>query len=241
MDISSGGVLTGVVRFIYAIICTFALSFSLDWGSRLFLWFQGRYSSKLHMLNMFQSVDPTTSIVISDVACTLLTGEMWDGSFQLKENRGEHTGPPSLSAMNGCLLRRPDFPWYSRPLPDWVTVLFAVVYSVFISMHHLQHWKERQFPVMVFIATLAFIVNRICQQYLFNSSEGASLIGGYLIGACGHLWSRVFRGTSFTVMLSGVQLLFPVSACKGDPIIKLISLLLGKPRNLWRDCCWITS
>ncbi len=216
MDLSSGGVLTGVVRFVDAIISTFALSFALDWGSRLFLFFQS-------IGGRARSVDASTQIQVRNVTCGFIDGEDWSGSWALK-NDTIITGPPTLQTLSGCSLRSQYSPWYIRPLPTWAPAFLCIAFSIFISLHHMQHWRSRQFPVMIFISCMAFIVNRIVQRYLFQESEGASLIGGFAIGLMGHLWSRLFRGTAFTVMLTGVQLLFPVSLHRARNIMSLICL-----------------
>lgn len=49
---------------------------------------------------------------------------------------------------------------------------------------------------------------------IFNHSDIVSFIGAFVVGILGNLYSRIFRGTGFVVMVPGVLFLVPVSACR---------------------------
>ncbi|CAD6588415.1 MAG: hypothetical protein CYPHOPRED_004382, partial [Cyphobasidiales sp. Tagirdzhanova-0007] len=44
---------------------------------------------------------------------------------------------------------------------------------------------------------------------IFNHSDIVSFIGSFVIGILGNLYSRLFRGTGFVVMVTGVLFLVP--------------------------------
>lgn len=47
---------------------------------------------------------------------------------------------------------------------------------------------------------------------IFDHSDIVSFIGAFVVGILGNLYSRVFRGTGFVVMVPGVLFLVPVSS-----------------------------
>ena len=46
---------------------------------------------------------------------------------------------------------------------------------------------------------------------LSGHPDYAALLGSFIVSLLGDLWSRKFGGTAFTVMLTGIWLLIPVS------------------------------
>ena len=46
-------------------------------------------------------------------------------------------------------------------------------------------------------------------HYIFNRSDVVSCIGAFVVGLLGNMYSRVFRGTAFTAMVTGVLFLVP--------------------------------
>ncbi|CAE6391455.1 unnamed protein product [Rhizoctonia solani] len=81
-----------------------------------------------------------------------------------------------------------------------------VLFGSFASMQPL---KSMQLPVMVFISCAAFAANKAANRYIFNRSDVVSAIGAFVVGVLGNLYSRVFRGTAFVVMVNGIGFLIP--------------------------------
>ena len=46
-------------------------------------------------------------------------------------------------------------------------------------------------------------------MYIFNRSDVVSAIGAFVVGVLGNLYSRIFRGTAFVVMVNGIGFLIP--------------------------------
>ena len=72
-----------------------------------------------------------------------------------------------------------------------------------------------------------------------------SFLGSFVVGILGNLYSRIFRGTGFVVMVPGILFLVPVSfACraslvrykakKADPYSLRSSSPVSPPLVVWR-------
>lgn len=57
--------------------------------------------------------------------------------------------------------------------------------------------------------SIGFITNRLATEYIFDRSDVVSFIGATVIGLLGNMYSRLFNGTAFTAMATGVLFLVP--------------------------------
>lgn len=130
------------------------------------------------------------------------------GSFTFS-NETDVTMP---NIVQGCY-RDESWGWYLQPLPPWVSYLLVPFFVLASAMANQQHWKSRQMLVIMVIACASFSVARLCNTYLGlkNHPDYVALIGSLVASILGNSYARLFGGTAYTVMLSGILLLVPVS------------------------------
>lgn len=77
--------------------------------------------------------------------------------------------------------------------------------------------------VMVTIACSSFWVTRVSDMYfgLGGMPDYVSLIGSFFVGVLGNIYARRFGGMPFTVMLTGIMLLIPVSKAMTEASLSL--------------------
>lgn len=113
-----------------------------------------------------------------------------------------------VDIVKGCY-RSPDWPWWRQPLPWWAMSFLVPTYLVFSSLNALHNFRKfRELVVMVFFACASYAVNTLANNYIrrvtFSTTAGA-----LTVGILGNTYSRVFRGSAFTSMLTGVTFLVP--------------------------------
>jgi len=116
---------------------------------------------------------------------------------------------PLLTHMHEGCFRPPGNPWYLHPFPFWSQFITVPLFSTLISLSNLQPWREPDLGVMVIISCVSFVANKAADHFIFNRSDVVSAIGAFVIGLLGNIYSRIFSGTAFTVMVTGVLFLVP--------------------------------
>ena len=195
---------------VYALIYTLFLGFGLQIGSDLYLLFDVNTRHQLDSLNaaIARTVVYTGSFVIDNG--TLTRPELPSfGSFTFTNG-----STPSTHMHEGCY-RPPDYPWYLQPFPFWSQFITVPLFSTLSSLSNLQPWRELDLVVMVVISCVSFAANKAANHFIFNRSDVVSAIGAFAVGLLGNIYSRMFGGTAFTVMVTGVLFLVPVRVfCK---------------------------
>jgi hypothetical protein len=190
---------------VYALIYTLFLGFGLQIGSDLYLLFDANTRHQLDSLNaeIARTVVYTGSFVIDNG--TLTRAELPSfGSFTFTNG-----STPSMHMHEGCY-RPPDHPWYLHPFPFWSQFITVPLFSILSSLSNLQPWRELDLVVMVTISCVSFAANKAANHFIFNRSDVVSAIGAFAVGLLGNIYSRMFSGTAFTVMVTGVLFLVPV-------------------------------
>ncbi|EGG10445.1 uncharacterized protein MELLADRAFT_33673 [Melampsora larici-populina 98AG31] len=96
-----------------------------------------------------------------------------------------------------------------QSINPWWMFLLVPAFSFFLSLWNLQPLRSRQMPVMVIIACAGWVCNYFANQFIFDRSDVVSFLGAFAIGLMGNMYSRVFKGTAFTSMVTGVLFLVP--------------------------------
>lgn len=65
---------------------------------------------------------------------------------------------------------------------------------------------------MVLFSCASYAANTASNRYLPDRGDIVSAVGAVVIGTLGNTYSRVFGGTAFTSMVTGVLFLVPVRA-----------------------------
>ena len=191
---------------VYALIYTLFLGFGLQIGSDLYLLFDANTRHHLASLSaaMSRTIMYTGNFVIDNG--TLTRSELPSfGAFTFLEG----STPSGMHMHEGCY-RPPEFPWYLQPFPFWSQFITVPLFSTLSSLSNLQPWREPDLTVMVIISCISYAANKAANHFIFNRSDVVSAIGAFAVGLLGNVYSRMFSGTAFTVMVTGVLFLVPV-------------------------------
>ena len=201
---------------VYALIYTLFLGFGLQIGSDLYLLFDANTRHHIASLNaaLFQTIIYTGSFAIDNG--TLTGSELPSfGSFTFTNG----STPSPMHMRDGCY-RPPEYPWYLQPFPFWSQFITIPLFSTLSSLSNLQPWRELDLAVMVIISCVSFAANKAANHFIFNRSDVVSAIGAFAVGLLGNVYSRIFGGTAFTVMVTGVLFLVPVRVLR--PLVHVL-------------------
>ncbi|CAE6485555.1 unnamed protein product [Rhizoctonia solani] len=204
LELASKNLISGSVKMVYAIVYSLFLGFSLTIGSDLYFLVD---TSARHRREAATAALDSQVIIHGQFRSDNTTVFPFNGTFIFK-NATIDTPSTSHYQAKGCY-RDPNWPWYLQDLPMWTLFILVPLFSLFGSFASMQPLKSTQLPVMVFISCAAFAANKAANRYIFNRSDVVSAIGAFVVGVLGNLYSRVFRGTAFVVMVNGIGFLIP--------------------------------
>ncbi|KAH7343993.1 hypothetical protein B0J17DRAFT_644935 [Rhizoctonia solani] len=195
LELASKNLISGSVKMVYAISHDGSdLYFLVDTGAR-------------HRRESATAAMASQVIIHGQFRSDNMTIFPFNGTFIFK-NATADTPSNSHYQAKGCY-RDPGWPWYLQDFPGWTLFILVPFFSLFGSFASMQPLKSTQLPVMVFISSAAFAANKAANRYIFNRSDVVSAIGAFVVGVLGNLYSRVFRGTAFVVMVNGIGFLIP--------------------------------
>lgn len=202
LELASKNIICGSVRMVYAIIYSLFIGFGLTIGSDLYLLLDSnaRHSREIASQSYATMVDLHGIFTPDNAAMTPYSGAFVFSNSSLVSNT------PSIA--EGCY-RNPEWPWYLQEFPWWTLFILVPVFSIVSSLGSMQPLKSKELPIMVFISCASFAANTAANYYIFDRSDVVSAIGAFVVGVLGNLYSRVFRGTAFTAMVTGVLFLVP--------------------------------
>lgn len=231
---------------VYALIYTLFLGFGLQIGSDLFL-----------LVDRNARDDLTTAVSSNVQSAITLTGKYWAENSTIMGNNSHFfstTGPTSFTFTNilpiihhdivvGCY-RPASFPWYLQNFPWWTQFLIVPTFSILSSLSNLQP-IDFDLIVMVLISCASYAANKVANHYIFQRSDVVSAIGAFVVGTLGNVYSRKLGGTAFTVMVTGVLFLVPVSnsvlVFRQNDIDAMVSLVCLKLEVLPRKATALRS
>ncbi|KAF8140418.1 DUF1212-domain-containing protein [Boletus edulis] len=209
LELTSRNMLCGSVRMVYAIIYTLFLGFGLAIGSDIYLVIDPRARRALE-----KSQTPSYRMLHGHF-------QAQNGTFSLGGVVFGFAKAASLDKnylLRGCH-REPDWPWWRQPLPWWLLPALVPTYSVASSLANLQTFWSWQLLVMVILACVAFIANKLGNVFLPDNGDLVSAFGALIIGLLGNFYSRIVHGTAFTSMVTGVLFLVPSGIAQGGGLI----------------------
>ncbi|KAG8705603.1 hypothetical protein FRC08_001582 [Ceratobasidium sp. 394] len=204
LELASKNLISGSVKMVYAIVYSLFLGFSLTIGSDLY--FLVDVGARHRREQATQALDSQT-IIHGTFKSDNTSIFPFNGTFVFK-NVTANLPSNSYYQAKGCY-RDSNWPWYLRTLPEWTLFFLVPLFSLFGSFASMQPLRSVQLPVMVFISCAAFAANKAANRYIFDRSDVVSAIGAFVVGVLGNLYSRVFRGTAFVVMVNGIGFLIP--------------------------------
>ncbi|GAA5887013.1 hypothetical protein JCM6882_009415 [Rhodosporidiobolus microsporus] len=203
LELASKNLIAGSVRMVYAIIYTLFLGFSIAVGSDVFYLFDPKARASAYQAK-------ATTTVLGTFTGGNSTLE-WQGAFTFTNQTNSIVDATQASLQKGSVMcyRDPQWEWWRQGISIYWLILLVPLYSTLSSLANMQPLRSRELPVMVFIAVVGYIANRAATTFIFDRSDVVSFIGATVIGLLGNLYSRVFNGTSFTAMATGVLFLVP--------------------------------
>ncbi|GAA5977520.1 hypothetical protein JCM11641_000987 [Rhodosporidiobolus odoratus] len=203
LELASKNLIAGSVRMVYAIIYTLFLGFSISVGSDVWYLFDPRSRNR--------NMDPAGTVTVAGTFSGMNSTLTWDGAFTFTNQTTGIVDPTKASLQKGSIMcvRDPDWEWWRQGISIYWLILLVPLYSTLSSLSNMQPLRSRELPVMVTIAVIGYASNRVATTFIFERSDVVSFIGATVIGLLGNLYSRIFNGTSFTAMASGVLFLVP--------------------------------
>ncbi|KAH7108310.1 DUF1212-domain-containing protein [Auriculariales sp. MPI-PUGE-AT-0066] len=204
LELGSKSMTCGSVRMVYAIVYALFLGFGLTIGSDFYYLVDPRARRlQRETIAILQPVPINGGFTPDNYPDYNLTGVF---SFT-------QTAAQSIK-LKGCP-RAADDPWYLRPFPFWTLFFLVPTYCTFSSLWKGQPVVSKRLPVMVAFACCSYTANRVAKQYIMDRGDVTSFIGAFVLGILGNLYSRMFQGTAFTSMITGVVFLVPSSLGAG--------------------------
>ncbi|GAA5935400.1 uncharacterized protein JCM15063_001023 [Sporobolomyces koalae] len=204
LELASKNLIAGSVRMVYAIIYTLFLGFSIAVGSDVFYLFDP--SSRQVAASQHPSVMTLDGTFIANNV-----SQSFEGSFSFTNQTQTIVSQTTASLQKGSIMcyRDSAWPWWRQGASIYWLILLVPAFSFFSSLANMQPLRSRELPVMIFIAVVGYVANRAATMFIFERSDIVSFIGATVIGLLGNLYSRLFNGTSFTAMATGVLFLVP--------------------------------
>lgn len=199
LELTSGNYFCGSVRLIYAIIYTLLLSFTLSISEDFYTTFNPKAfrgagalaSAGDYIHGTFFNTGNDTSVQLS-------------GTFAFVD-----AATKTHRATKACFHDDPSLPWYHQSFPWWMVFFLVPIYSTCSSLSNLQSVRSWSFPVMVLFSCITYAANKLAARFISNASDVGSAVGAFVISLLGNVYSRVFGGTAFTSMVTGVMFLVP--------------------------------
>ncbi|KAK8858427.1 hypothetical protein IAR55_002654 [Kwoniella newhampshirensis] len=210
LELASKNIVSGSVRMVYAIIYSLFLGFGITIGSDLFYVLDrpARRASQAALAAAQSYSTVHGSFYPEGTSATGLAQPLFNGTFTFSNAT---TDQITSNLQQGAIIcvRDPSWPWYRQGMPQIYLIAFVPFFSVLLSMWNMQPLRSRQLPVMCVISCVGYFTNVLGNHYIFDRSDVVSALGAFMIGILGNIYSRVFGGTAFTSMVTGVLFLVP--------------------------------
>ena len=211
LELASKNIACGSIKMMYALIYTFFLGFGLQIGNDLYLVIDHRARYRLDQLatHVYTQMSVVGEFLPDNGTTPFINhGRPLNGTFTFHDLidpvRNERI-------VVGCP-REPNLAWYLQPFPWWSQFIIVPVFSLLSSLMNLQPLWTWDMLVMIAISCISYTTNKIATRFIPNRSDFVSFIGAFSVGILGNLYSRRMNGTAFTVMVTGVLFLVPVSS-----------------------------
>lgn len=206
LELASKNMIAGSVKMIYAVIYSLFLGFGISIGSDFYY----LIDPKARILSQVPSAAPiyTMSGSFSGMNGTI---PVLNGVFTFTNGTAINGVGESEVLHQGRIqcYRDPSWEWWRQSVNPLWSILLVPLFSFFLSLWNLQPIWTKQMPVMVTIACIGWVCNYFANKFIFDRSDVVSFLGAFVIGLLGNMYSRIFKGTAFTSMVTGVLFLVP--------------------------------
>lgn len=230
LELASKNIMSGSVRMVYAIIYSLFLGFGITIGSDLFYVIDrpARRADNLaaaalnHMVTIHGQFAQNPDQGSQDYIAAFVP---FNGTFTFSNATTDDVG---VHLSKGAIIcsRAAGLPWYQQAMPPIYQLLLVPAFSICLCLWNMQPLRSKELPVQVLISCVGYTANMAANHYIFDRSDVVSAIGAFVIGyvyaqlpwqvrlmgsILGNIYSRVFGGTAFTSMVTGVLFLVPVN------------------------------
>ncbi|CAH7682335.1 hypothetical protein BY996DRAFT_4591786 [Phakopsora pachyrhizi] len=204
LELASKNLVAGSVRMVYSVIYSLFLGFGISIGSDFYYLLDPhariasemrKEASRYTLSGSFTGLNGTLPVIMGD--------------FTFADSQRGTAMSNHLASGDIICYRDPSWQWWRQSLSPWWSFLLVPAFSFFLSLWNLQPIRSRQMPVMVIIACVGWVCNHFANLFIFNRSDVVSFLGAFIIGIMGNMYSRIFKGTAFTSMTTGVLFLVP--------------------------------
>ncbi|KNZ55474.1 uncharacterized protein VP01_2668g1 [Puccinia sorghi] len=204
LELASKNLIAGSVKMVYAVIYSLFLGFGIAIGSDFYY----LLDPKARHIEEMQSVAPVYTLSGSFQGMNGTIPGL-NGLFTFSNDTNSATGEGQLHQGVIQCFRDPHWQWWRQGANPYWSFLLVPMFSFFLSLWNLQPIWTKQMPVMVIIACIGWVCNFFANKFIFDRSDVVSFLGAFVIGLLGNMYSRLFKGTAFTSMVTGVLFLVP--------------------------------
>ncbi|KNF03191.1 hypothetical protein PSTG_03778 [Puccinia striiformis f. sp. tritici PST-78] len=205
LELASKNLIAGSVKMVYAVIYSLFLGFGISKGSDFYY----LLDPKARHITQMHSPAPVYTLSGSFVGMNGTIPGM-NGMFTFSNATGTSpTGKGELHQGRIQCHREPSWGWWRQPASPYWSILLVPMFSFFLSLWNLKPIWTKQMPVMVIISCIGWVCNYFAKKLIFDRSDSVSFFGAFMIGLLGNMYSRLFKGTAFTSMVTGVLFLVP--------------------------------
>ncbi|KAH9940072.1 uncharacterized protein BXZ73DRAFT_99073 [Epithele typhae] len=109
----------------------------------------------------------------------------------------------------------PDGPWWQRTAPLWWAFLTVPMYSLSLSLRNHAPWNRRELYLLVAISCIGWVTNHFTGTRFKNQSDISAAVGALAVGFVSNVYGRLFHGSSFVVMITGILFQLPSGLANG--------------------------
>ncbi|CAE6488452.1 unnamed protein product [Rhizoctonia solani] len=109
----------------------------------------------------------------------------------------------------------PNGPWWQRTASPYWAFLCVPGFSLFLSLRNQSPIKRKELYVAILISCAGWATNRFSSLAFPNRSDITSALGSLAVGLAGNLYGRLFNGTAFVVMITGILFQLPSGLANG--------------------------
>ncbi|KAG5419529.1 PRM10 [Candida metapsilosis] len=102
-------------------------------------------------------------------------------------------------------------------IDDKWRILFVPMFATCLGLINQARW--RQLPIMVAIAGTSYVATYFSGKHFANVTEFTACIGAFIIGICGNLYSRIWKGVAVSAMLPAIFVQVPSGIASKSSLI----------------------
>ncbi|KAI5965085.1 PRM10 [Candida theae] len=102
-------------------------------------------------------------------------------------------------------------------IDDKWRILFVPLFASCLALVNQAKW--RQLPIMVIIACIGYIATYFAGKHFSSVTEFTACIGAFIVGICGNLYSRIFKGVAVAALLPAIFVQVPSGIASKSSLI----------------------